>query len=58
MDARQALLMREQMAHRGAVEQYAQLPQEKPRVHFPWGIVAGLIILILAYYFVTKFVLG
>lgn len=40
--------------YRGAVERYANAPPEKPRMRFPWGILIGLLILILVYYYVNK----
>lgn len=40
--------------YHGAVERYAHAPIEKPRMRFPWGILIGLLILILVYYFVNK----
>jgi len=58
MDTRQAVLMREQFMQRGALEQYAHAPPEKPKLRFPWGILIGLIILILVYYFMTNLVFG
>ncbi|MDD4878119.1 MAG: hypothetical protein PHO02_03725 [Candidatus Nanoarchaeia archaeon] len=40
--------------YRGAVERYAHAPPEKPRIRFPWGLLIGLLILIIVYYFVNK----
>lgn len=42
------------MLLRGAVERYAQLPAQKPRMRFPWGIIIGLLILIAVYFIVNK----
>lgn len=39
----------------GAVSRYANAPPEKPRVRFPWGAVAGLVVLIIAYLLIKKY---
>ncbi len=41
---------------RGVVERYAQMPAEKPKMRFPWGLLIGLLLLILTYYVVSKFI--
>ncbi|MFH1065671.1 MAG: hypothetical protein V1734_04170 [Nanoarchaeota archaeon] len=43
-----------QWMYRGAVERYAKTPAMKPKMRFPWGVVIGLLILILVYYYVNK----
>ena len=40
--------------YRGAVERYAKAPAQKPKMRFPWGVVIGLLILILVYYYINK----
>ncbi len=40
----------------GAVERYAQIPDQKPKMRFPWGIIIALLVLIAMYYFVNKII--
>ncbi|MBU2638469.1 MAG: hypothetical protein KJ955_05835 [Nanoarchaeota archaeon] len=42
--------------YRGAVERYAQLPPEKPKIRVPWGLLIGLLLLIIVYYVVSKLI--
>lgn len=54
MEPSQRNVLLQESLHRGAVERYANAPPEKPRIRFPWGLLIGLLILILVYYFVNK----
>lgn len=42
--------------YRGAVERYAQMPPQKPKLRIPWGLLIGLLILVLTYYIVSRLI--